>query len=123
MSALRRRLTLTDLVIMILPVVISFVLLCGERDEGPRAVRITTPGGIWRYRLPATRVLRFEGSAGPFFLELDGGVVRIRETHCPDKLCQEMGPLHKTGQVMICVPQRIEIRLEGGEPEVDAVCR
>ncbi|HPH03407.1 MAG TPA: NusG domain II-containing protein [Spirochaetota bacterium] len=123
MPPVRANLTPADLLIVLVPLALAVFLFFRETGDGPSAVRITTPQGVWRYTLPAAMGLRFEGSAGEFLVEIKGGQVSIRETHCPDRLCQEMGPLEKSGAVMICVPQKIEVRLEGGDPEVDAVCR
>jgi len=122
-SRLRSGLTLLDLIIIVLPLALAFMLLRQGGGTSPSVVRIITPGGVWRQALPAEKAIRLEGSLGMFEVHVSGGRVSIRETHCPDHVCQGMGPIEQNGQAMICVPQRIEVWLEGGEPEVDAVCR
>lgn len=38
---------------------------------------------------------------------------------CPDKLCMKMGRIDKSGQSVVCLPNRVIIQIEGGDYEID----
>ncbi|HRR92028.1 MAG TPA: NusG domain II-containing protein [bacterium] len=39
--------------------------------------------------------------------------VRILSSPCPDKLCVKQGYISESGQVIICLPNRVVIKIEG----------
>lgn len=61
-----------------------------------------------------------EYDAGYCRLIIENETVTVEETTCPNKDCARMGTLKDTGDVIICLPYRLVIRLEGGDA-VDAV--
>lgn len=54
-------------------------------------------------------------------IEIDGRTIRFSESTCPDQVCVRTGTLTRSGQTAVCLPNRVIVRLRGGEPEVDAV--
>lgn len=54
-------------------------------------------------------------------IEIDGHTVRFSESTCPDQVCVRTGALTRPGQTAVCLPNRVIVRLTGGEPEVDAI--
>lgn len=54
-------------------------------------------------------------------IEIDDRTVRFSESTCPDKVCIRTGTLTRAGQTAVCLPNRVIVRLRGGEPEVDAI--
>ena len=54
------------------------------------------------------------------------GQVAITESSCPGGDCMHSGWIRENGRSIICLPNRVEIRVVGGAPEeneVDAVVR
>ncbi|MEW6229491.1 MAG: NusG domain II-containing protein [Bacillota bacterium] len=41
------------------------------------------------------------------------GRVRISESDCPDKICVRTGWITRPGQVIVCLPNRIVVEIEG----------
>lgn len=39
--------------------------------------------------------------------------VRVEYSTCPDHLCEHMGAVSKTGEVILCVPNRISVEIRG----------
>lgn len=52
-------------------------------------------------------------------IEHDG--VYMENANCPDKLCVHQGRISKTGQSIICLPNKIIVEIVGKKPDVDAV--
>lgn len=53
-------------------------------------------------------------------IRIKDDTVTIIESSCPNKDCVRMGTIRDTGDMLICLPYRVVIRLEGGEA-IDAV--
>lgn len=92
----------------------------GSSRAGTLVIR--HPGGIHRYSLDHDRTIRLTGSMGPFVIRIRRGMAEVMETHCPHRICRRMSPLKRAGEVLVCVPQRIEVSVEGTQQGVDAVC-
>lgn len=45
------------------------------------------------------------------------GRARIKESDCPDKVCVRTGWIAHPGQVIVCLPNRIVVRVEGGSED------
>lgn len=44
---------------------------------------------------------------------LETGKVRVVESTCPDKVCVRTGWISRPGQAIVCLPNRIVVRIEG----------
>lgn len=53
-------------------------------------------------------------------IEIKDGKIRILNTDCPDKVCKNTGFINKAGQVIVCVPSKLIIKIEG-KAEFDVV--
>lgn len=67
-------------------------------------------------------VYQVQGSIGRALVELDGNRVRMREAPCPDRTCILQGWIERPGESVVCLPNLLEIRIEGGSG-LDAVTR
>lgn len=54
-----------------------------------------------------------------------GGRAAVTQSDCPGEDCVHSGWIDRPGRSIVCLPNRVEIRLEGGETadDVDAVVR
>ncbi len=48
-------------------------------------------------------------------LEIERGRARVSEAACPDRLCERTGWLEKPMDQAVCLPQRVIVRIEGGQ--------
>ena len=46
--------------------------------------------------------------------------IRVLHSDCPDKICVKTGFISKPGEVIICLPKKIAVRIDGNN-EIDAV--
>ncbi|MBO5407792.1 MAG: NusG domain II-containing protein [Clostridia bacterium] len=58
--------------------------------------------------------------AGYNQLRIENGTVTIVGSTCPNRDCMRMGSISKEGDILICLPHRLVVRLEGGDA-IDAV--
>jgi hypothetical protein len=48
------------------------------------------------------------------------GRVRVAESDCPKGVCRHTGWQSRPGRVIVCLPNRVVVRIVGGEPPYDA---
>ncbi len=53
-------------------------------------------------------------------IEILNGKVRILDTDCPDRLEVKSGFIDSSGEMLVCLPNRVVVRI-GGEKDVDKV--
>ncbi|MBQ7950959.1 MAG: NusG domain II-containing protein [Clostridia bacterium] len=53
-------------------------------------------------------------------IRIHDGVVTMVESTCPNGDCVKMGTIREAGDILVCLPHKLMVRLEGGEA-VDAV--
>jgi hypothetical protein len=101
--------------------VIGFsVFAYNERGVGSRAL-IQAERGDFVYSLDQEMDLTIEGPLGPSQLRIDDGGIHFVSSPCRDKICIAGGHISAKGQWVACLPNRIFVRVEGGEAsEVDA---
>jgi hypothetical protein len=58
-------------------------------------------------------------------IEIGDEKVRVIETDCPDKLCVKQRFISKTGEVIVCLPNRLVVEIKGidDERDVDYISR
>jgi hypothetical protein len=60
------------------------------------------------------------GPLGETTIQVRRGQVRVTDSPCPHKICVRTGWIDRAGRMIVCVPNRVVVRIEG-EGEVDAV--
>ena len=85
-------------------------------------VSIENEEGTFLYPLDQDRDVAVHGPLGDTMVHVRDGRVRVHESPCRDKICIAAGWLDQTGQWTACLPNRVFVRVEGGESEdgVDA---
>ena len=61
------------------------------------------------------------GGDYPLVLEITEQGVRVVETSCPGEDCLHTGTISQAGSQIICLPNRLIVTLQGGNPGYDAV--
>jgi hypothetical protein len=120
-----------DAVVVVLTLgaaVASLLMVAGAAAGNAGSVAIVEVNGreVRRVELSdggAARRLEVQGYRGKSTVEIEGRSVWMLRSSCRDKLCVGMGKVDSAGQSIICLPNRVVIRIEGErEPDsVDAV--
>lgn len=51
------------------------------------------------------------------------GRIRFEEADCPDRVCVHTGWLTRPGQIAVCLPNGIIVKIEGEDGEIDTILR
>lgn len=116
-----RPLDYVALLVSIATVVAASVFAFGGRAQASE-VSIETDEGTFLYPLDVDRTIPVAGPLGDTVVEIEEGRVHVHSSPCRDKLCIAAGWLDQSGQWTACLPNRVFVRVEGGEDEdgVDA---
>jgi hypothetical protein len=103
------------ILICILLVLALSVFLVVEltRREGAYVVVSIDGGEVCRYSLSEDGEFLLNG--GTNTLVISGGKAYISEADCPDGLCVSQGKISRTGQTVVCLPNRVMLRIVGAE--------
>lgn len=63
------------------------------------------------------------GPRGVTRIEIKDGRVRVLSSPCPLKLCQRAGWIGEAGEMIVCLPNEVVVRLPGRRRGVDALSR
>ncbi|MBQ3373166.1 MAG: NusG domain II-containing protein [Oscillospiraceae bacterium] len=108
-------------VLLLCALLLLFVLKGGQRKE-EGAVAVVTVDGTEIGRYPLSRDGTFLLNGGSNTLVIEDGEAWVSEANCPDKLCTGFGKISRNGQIIVCLPNKLIVSVEGGEEaEVDAV--
>ena len=51
---------------------------------------------------------------------VEEGGIHVEDADCPDKICERMGKISKAGETIICLPNKVVIKILG-KGEVEAI--
>jgi len=68
---------------------------------------------LGRFPLKGEENISAQGPLGLHHIRISGGKVWVVDSPCPHKLCVKMGKKGRAGEVIVCVPNRVIVRVEG----------
>jgi hypothetical protein len=86
-----------------------------EKKDGKTAC-INYKGQVFYYDLNENKTFFI----GKTLFEIKNGKIRIKKNVCPGKICVKQGFIGKVGDVVICVPENIVVKIKGKD-EPDAI--
>lgn len=97
--------------------------LASGAASGAAIAVISGRGGTYRVPLDADRRLAVRGLEGTVTVEVSGRSVRVLESPCRDHLCVQRGAIDAAGEVIVCAPNGVTVRIAGRSDAPDAVIR
>lgn len=98
------------------------------RQEGSQAkwCIVSVDGkDVYKLLLANKSQVKIIGPLGEAIVKIQDNGVRVKDSPCPLKICMHQGVINKPGQTIVCVPNRIMIRIMGEKkevlPQVDAM--
>lgn len=94
-------------------------------QSGPPAAEVTVAGkAVLNLDLQQDGLYPLEAGGGHLVIEVLDGAVRVRESDCPDQICVLTGWVRRPGEVVVCAPYRVAVRVTGRATEgPDAILR
>ncbi|MCR4422039.1 MAG: NusG domain II-containing protein [Spirochaetales bacterium] len=101
-----------------LPFILTGVLKITGNIHESLSIEINYNGTHYLYSLEEDREIRFKNDR--IIVEIKDKKVRVKESDCPDKLCMKRGWIDKPGQFIICMPNKLIVKVIGKE-EYDSI--
>ena len=113
-------------ILFVLALLISaMVWFLSYREDGS-LVMVTVDGEFYgSYDLDTdTTVEIMVGDTITNVLVIEDGYAYMKEATCPDGLCIHQGRIHKDGQSIVCLPNRVVVTIDSDEAvEADVIAR
>jgi hypothetical protein len=107
-----------DLILIVLLGAVSFSVFHFSREApGGDRIRVAVDG-ITRISvgLSADTVFTIRGVLGDTEIGIQDGRARILRSPCPMKICRHQGAVSNSGGMLICIPNRVTVTVEGDDP-------
>lgn len=120
MSAENKKIKNKEIVLILVILAASVILYAGSRiifSKPPLKVEISVDGTVIE-TLDLNKDTEFTAhgwNGGTNHIVIKDGTVRVTEASCPDKVCVNQGAIRRTGEAIICLPNRMIARITGGE--------
>lgn len=105
-----------DIVLFVCLMFTAFTLFVIDitRYQGEKSVLVSVDGKKTVYPFKKNKYV-IKSSHGTNILIIDEDGVRIKEASCPDKLCVKQGKIKRAGEVLVCIPNRLVVRIINDE--------
>jgi hypothetical protein len=127
MKPWRTILTVPDKILiggLVIVTLASFPVIRYFHNEGKRVLIELDGEEVGKFSLEENRVIPVDGKLGTTNVEISEKGVRVLDSPCPYKLCVKSGPIRRSGETLVCLPNRVVVRITGDKgEEVDAVSR
>ncbi len=102
----------------------SYILLGFFQTPGERVVVAVGKQTVASFSLLEEGDYTVKGVLGGVVLQIKGGAVRILRVSCPRKICRQMGWIRNSGEVIVCLPNQLIVRVAGqAGGDWDAIAR
>ena len=97
--------------VLLLAAVSLFMLCNASGKSGSEAVVIVDGKEYGRYPLSQDRQIMIGDSN---LLEIKDKAAQMKEANGPDRLCVRQGKADRAGEMIVCLPNRVAVKIEGG---------
>ena len=105
------------LVLSLLLVSLSvFLIIALTRDDGAFAVVSVDGREVAEY--PLSRDGEYSLNGGTNILVIEGGRAYMKSATCPDGLCIHQGKKHRSGERIVCLPNRVMVEIVANGEEL-----
>ena len=102
--------------------IVSGVVLKRAYKEAKYCIISVDGRDTYKLLLSKPQTMKIKGAIGESIVEIKDRNVRMVDSSCPLKICTHQGKIKSSGETIICVPNRVMIRIAGKEL-VDAITR
>jgi len=116
MQSVRHMLSKGDVVligIFLILFILSFFLLRYFPQTGSLVTISVNNKPLYSFSISEDRDITISGPIGDTNLRISENRVWITEAPCPHKICKKMGKIGRAGEIIVCIPNKIFIEVEG----------
>ena len=106
-----------DILLVVVLVFLSVASVAGVRNlyNGGKHVVVEVDGRhVLELPLDTDVIETVEGPFGKTVIVIENGTARITDSPCPHRYCIRMGNISFRGEIVVCVPNRVLLKISGG---------
>ena len=110
---------IADLILIaaVLVIALSVFLITEQRREDGVYVEVVIDGGrVEKFALSEDGSYSLNGGTNTLVIEDFGAYVT--DSDCPDKTCERTGRISRVGERIICLPNKLEVRVVGAGDDI-----
>lgn len=110
------------LLAMLILIGIAGSVLLSFGDSGGDRVVITVRGEDYgTYPLSEDRTIEVTRDGRSNTVVIEDGTVRVTDATCKNHVCIDHAPIRSAGESIICLPNRVVVKIEGKGGDLDAI--
>ncbi len=111
--------------ILVLALGAYLVFWLPAQTDSPLWAEISVDGqAVWKANLTdltGQDLLDIDGPLGTSVVEVKPGAIRMNYSPCPDHYCMETGWINRPGRLIVCVPNRIVVKIYPNNNSPDTI--
>lgn len=112
------------LAVIVLAALVFMLITNINKSNAKLQVLIHTENGEKHYDISKNEIVSVSSNGYKVKIEIKDNTVKILETDCPNQFCKDAGKISSNGQIIICAPALLYVKivaLEVGEDDQDIV--
>ena len=93
----------------------SYLFANATNAKGGAAIVQADGKTVYKVSLAESHTFVVHGMLGPVTVETRDGKAAITHANCPNHICVRMGWRSKAGEIIVCVPNKVVVRIVGDE--------
>ncbi len=117
---LRTQLTRGDKILILFLIILSVASMAVLRLnlKAGSSIEIKIKNKFYgKFSLKNDTTFTVQGAIGKTTIEIKSARVRVAHSDCPEKICVKTGWVHRSGSLIVCVPNQVVISVTGGKKE------
>ncbi len=108
---MKKLITKKDFILVLIVLVVGFasLILINSTDKGKTATIKVDGKVVETISLYEDNMIQLNGVV----VSCENGEIYVKESTCPDKVCLRSGKISKSGEGIICAPNRVSIEIDG----------
>ncbi len=103
--------------IVLICIIFSFTIIQLIKYRGNVCIISVNEDEIYRLSLNEDKEIVVQGPIGETRIKIENGSIWIMDAPCPQKICQKMGKINRTGEIIVCVPNKVIIQIESDDEQ------
>ena len=111
-----KKLKISDFILILLLIMsglFSSFYIYGNNNKDKKVI-VELSGKVYGvYDLNSDRIIDLKGPQSWAKINIENGYIFVSESGCPQKICKRMGKKNRINELIVCIPNRLIIRIEG----------
>jgi hypothetical protein len=93
--------------------IVSLVALKHLRQPGDSVIIEVKGQVVQQMDLNTSQEITVNGSLGQTTIKIDHGAAQVIHSDCPEKVCVKTGKITHAGEIIVCVPNKVVVKIIG----------